>query len=247
MHTDQFHSRVRAAVFGIIGVSLVACSNSGDSTGPTTAPDALQLTASQVTALDSSGLAIEAANPGRGDLKSLVDSTLLVLTAGVQAKRLDVVTDLTTKPLYFIGVHRAVTSALGSFSTWTLIGMDDPAHLANIIEVSGFAQSAAATAPTSVNGTIGGGGFVNAMLLQVGTAGAVAEWSANTGTVSFSSDAPGAACPGFTSTATVACAIETMHVHFTAAASTGIGGTGSRQATLATDVDVPAMRLTYAR
>jgi hypothetical protein len=36
-----------------------------------------------------------------------------------------------------------------------------------------------------------------------------------------------------------------MHVHFTAAASSGTGGAGSRQATIASDVDVPTLRLTY--
>src|SRR5262249_11849561 len=89
------------------------------------------------------------------NLKSLVDSTLLVLTAGVQAKRLDVTTNLTTKPLYFVGVHRAVTSTSGSFSTWTVVGMDDPEKLTSLVGGSEFAQNATATPPASLGGTIG--------------------------------------------------------------------------------------------
>jgi hypothetical protein len=224
---------------------LAACTGT-DNTGPSTAPDVLQLTAVQVAALDSSAQEIARANPGNPDLKSLVDSTLMVFTAGIQAKRVDIGTNLTSAPLYLVGIHRAVTRTQGSFSTWTLVALDDPSQLASLIEVSGFAQSAGSSAPTSVTGTIGdGGGIVNALLLQVGAGGAVTQWHASTGTASFSSDAAGAACPGFTPTPVMSCALETMHVHFTASASSGTGGAGSRQATLATEADVPAMRLTY--
>jgi hypothetical protein len=95
-----------------------------------------------------------------------------------------------------------------------------------------------------VSGTIGDGkGIVNSLMLQVGTNGAVTQWNAGSGSASFTSDAPGAACPGFVATAKVTCALETMHVHFTANASSG--ASGSRQASLPTDVDVPTMRLIY--
>jgi hypothetical protein len=234
----------RLAFPGIIS-AFAACSRS-DSTGPETASDVLQLTPTQVGALDSTGQVITQANPGNSTLKALVDSTLLVLTAGVQAKRLGISTNLTTKPLYFVGVHRAVTGVNGPFSTWTLVGIDDPTKLTSLVEVSGFAASATDAPPTSVSGTIGdGGGIVNGMLLAVGTGGAVTEWRAATGTASFVSDPPGAACPNFTPSANVTCTIETMHVHFTMNAPSGSDGAGARQATVATDVDVPAMRLTY--
>ena len=155
-------------------------------------------------------------------------------------------TNLTTAPLYLVGVHRAVARASESFSTWTLIAIDDPAKLANLIEVSGFAQSTGSTPPTTVTGTIGDATNIgNGMLLQVAAAGAITQWRPNTGTASFSSDAPGAACPGFTPTRKVTCALETMHVHFTETAASGSGGAASRQATLSADTDVPAMRLTY--
>jgi hypothetical protein len=141
-----------------------------------------------------------------------------------------------------------VSRAQGSWSTWTLVALDDPSALTSLIEVSGFAQSAGSSAPTAVTGTIGDGtGVVNALMLQVGAGGAVTKWNAATGTASFSSDAPppGAACPGFTPTPVVTCALETMHVRFTASAPSGSGGAGSRQATLTTAAAVPAMRLTY--
>jgi hypothetical protein len=226
-------------MLGAVVVTLGACSE--DPTEPTdNAPELLQLSAGQVKSLDSTGKAITDANPTNGTLKSLVDSTLLVLSVGVTAKRLDVSTNLTTKPLYFVGVHRAYTRAGSSFSTWTLVGMDDPSSLASIVEVSGFAQNATNSAPTSVAGTIGDGtGIVNGLMLDIGTGGAVTQWTATAGSASFTSDAPGGACPNFTGPANVTCTLETMRVHFTANA-------GARQASITTDVDVPAMRLSYS-
>ncbi len=233
----------------VAGLSLLlACAGCGgsDNTGPTLSSDSLVLTSALVKSLDSVAQVIVQANPGNADLKALVDSTLLVLTAGVEARRLDVATDLTTAPLYFVGVHRAVVRPTGSFSTWTLVGFDDPAHLSNIVEVSGFAQSPGSTPPSSVSGTIGNGtGIVNALLLQVGSSGAVTQWNANTGAVSFVSDEPAAACPGFTPTSKVTCALETMHVAFSANAATGSGGAGARHATLSATTAAPAMRLTF--
>jgi hypothetical protein len=227
----------------LLTIAVAACGGS-DSTGPGPVPETLQLSSAQVTSLDSSAQVILQANPGNSDLKSLVDSTLLVLTAGIQAKHIDVSTNLSTAPLYFVGIHRTVRRPFGSYSTWTIVGFDDPSHLANLVEVSGFAQTTTADAPTSVNGTIGDGtGIVNAMLLQVGAGGTVTQWRANSGNASFASDAPGAACPGFTANATVTCSIETLHVHFTANAASGSGGAGARQAAVTTDVDVPTMRL----
>jgi hypothetical protein len=223
---------------------IVGCS--AESTIPTTVPDKLQLTAAQVNSLDSTAQVVVQANPGNANLKALADSTLGVLTAGVEAKRVDIATNLTTAPLYLVGIHRAAVQPTGSWSTWTLVAIDDPSRLANLIEVSGFAQSVGPTPPVSVSGAIGDGtGIANATLLQVGAGGAVTEWRASTGTVSFSSDAPGAPCSGFTATPHVTCALETMHVHFMANAAGGSGGAGARQAALSIDTDVPAMRLTY--
>lgn len=224
---------------------LAACGGS-DPTEPVDAPDVLQLTTKQIGSLDSTGQAITQANPGNGTLKSLVDSTLLVLTAGVEAKRLDVTTNLTTKPLYFVGVHRAVSRGNSAFSTWTLVGMDDPSKLTSLVEVSGFAQTANGTPPASVSGTIGDGtGVVNGVLLAVGNGGSVTQWNATTGTVSFSSIASGTACPNFPPSGNITCTLETMRVRFTMNAPGETGGASARSAAVSTDVDVPTMRLTY--
>jgi hypothetical protein len=224
---------------------FVACSGASD-TGPSTVPDRLQLTAAQVSSLDSAGQAMAQANPGNANLKSLADSTFAVLRAGIEARRVEIGTDLTTAPLYLVGIHRTAARSTGSWSTWTLVAIDDPSRLAYVVEVSGFAQNTSPTPPASVSGTIGDGtGIVNATLLQVGAGGAVTEWRANTGTVTFSSDAPGAPCSGFTATPNMTCTLETMHVRFSANAASGTGGTSARRATLTADAEVPAMRLTY--
>ena len=156
---------------------------------------------------------------------------------------MNVSTNLTSAPLYFVAIHRTINRTSGAFSTWTLVGLDDPSHLANIVEVSGFAQSATGPAPTTLTGTIGDGtGSVNGRLLQVAAGGAVTEWEANVGSATFTSDAPGAACPGFTATPNITCALEQMHVRFTIS---GSSGSNTKSATQTDIVDVPAMRLTY--
>lgn len=219
-----------------VAASVTACSNTIDNVPP--APATIQLTSTQETSLDSIGRAIKQGNPTNPDLQALVDSTLLVLHAGVEAKRIDITTDLTSVPLYFVGVHRAVSHTTGSFSTWTLVGFDSFGALANLIEVAGFAQNGTATPPSSVAATIGDGtGFVNGMLLQIGANGAVTTYRATGGAVGFSSTAGGAACPG-TMPANVTCALETMHVHFTLSGA-------AKTASQPVDVDVPALRLSY--
>ena len=237
-------SRRTVAAYLAAALSLVGCGGS-DITVVPGLPDQFELTTAQIQSLDSTGRVIEQANPADGTLKSLVDSTLLVLTSGVVAKRIDVSTDITSDPLFFVAVHRVYSRPTGnSFSTWNVVGMNDPGHLTSLVEVSGFAPSASATAPSSVTGTIGDGtGTVNGLMLSIGSGGAVTEWFASAGTVSFVAGASGAACPNFPPTAHVTCTLETVRVHFSATAATGPGGT--RHATVATDVDVPGLRLTY--
>jgi hypothetical protein len=225
----------------------IACSgNDGLIDPPAKGDDIIQFTAAQIASLDSTAKAIVTSNPTNPDLKILTDSTLLVFAAGVQAKRVTVLTNLTNGPLYLVGIHRAVSTASGSYSTWTLVALDNPSALANIIELAGFAANPdSRSPPTTHTGTFGDGtGMVNGLMLQVGAGGAVTTWHATSGSVSFSSGVAGAACPGFTPTPIVTCAIETMRVRFTVFATTLTGG-ASRQASVDTDVDVPTMRLTY--
>lgn len=235
----------RITALSCAAATFIGCG--GDSTSPTTPPDTLLLSGDVLKSLDSSAHAVEQANPGNADLQALVDSSLLALNAGITAKRLDVSTDLTNAPLYFVGVHRAINqSSGGAFSTWTLVGFDDPKHLTTLVEVSGFAQAGSGGAPSSVTATIGDGtGIVNGRFFHVGDDGSVIEWIPTAGSASFASDAPAGACPGFTPTSTITCALETLHTHFAATAPSGSGGAGARQASVATDVGVPAMRLTY--
>lgn len=237
----------RTATSMVAALVVVAACGGTDTAGPNPIPDQLVLTDAQVHSLDSTGRTIEQANPTDGTLKSLVDSTLLVLTSGVVAKRVDVATDLTADPLYFVAIHRVYERATGgSFSTWNLVGMNDPTHLTSLVEASGFAQSGTATAPASVSGSIGDGtGTVNGLLLSVGTGGSVTEWFAGSGNASFVSGAPGVACPAFPATPHVTCALESVRVHFSANATSGSGGAGARHAMVAADVDVPGLRLTY--
>jgi hypothetical protein len=238
------YARRSSFIVALAGLGLVAACSDKKITEPTDTPASFNFTAAQVQAIDSIGGVVVATNPAIPDIQSLMDSTLGVLTAGIEARRVDVSTNLTTAPLYFVGIHRVVERPSGSFSTWNVVGLDDPATLGNIIQVSGFASSTSATAPMSVNGTIGDGtGVVNGALWQIATGGNASRWPATSGTVSLRSDAAGAACPNFVATAVLSCALETMHLQFT---MTGSGGSaGSRQASVTTEVAIPTMRLTY--
>ena len=235
-HTQQ--------LFSAIGVALLATAcGSSDVTPPLTGSDQLTFTGASINSLDSTVQVIVQANPGNSTLKSLADSTLLVLSAGVQAQRVNVSTNLTSAPLYFVGIHRTINRTTNAFSTWTLVGIDDPSHLTNIVEVSGFVQAPTGAAPVSLTATIAdGSGAVNGRLLQVATGGAVSEWIATSGSATFLSDGESGACPGYTPPPKFTCTMERMHVHFTMSA-TGSGGT--KTATQTETVDVPAMRLTY--
>jgi len=231
----------------IATLTLVAACSS-DVTGPTGPPGVVQLTAAQVNSLDSAVNVAADNNPGNQDVRTLADSALDVLAAGVQAKQIDINTDVTTAPLMFVGIHRAYTVAGStSFSTWTVVGFNDPAHVSTLIDLGGYAAGGT-TPPNSASGGIGGSGVGNARFFQLGSGGAVTDWIVSSGNESFVSDSitPGGPCPGFKPIPHVTCSTETMHVHFDVqAAGSTDGSAGARHASALTDVDVPTMRLDY--
>lgn len=225
---------------------LAACAS--DVTGPTGPSGVVQLTAAQVNSLDSAVNVAADNNPGNEDVRTLADSALDVLAAGVQARRIDINTDVTTAPLMFVGIHRAYTIA-GSvpFSTWTVVGFDDPSHVSTLIDLGGYAPGGS-TPPNAASGAIGGSGVGNARFFHLASGGAVTDWIVSSGNESFVSDSitPGGPCPGFKPIAHVSCTTETMHVHFDVqAAGSTDGSQGARHASALTDVDVPTMRLNY--
>lgn len=217
-------------------LALGACSDSKPTT-PAPPADQIAFTPGQINSLDSTGRVLEQNNSGDPTVKALVDSTLLVLTSGIVAKRLNVTTNLTSAPLYFVGVHRVYTGAVSS-STWTVVGMDDPSHLTSIVEVGGFSP----TNTESIGGPLSD--VLNGLLLSVGGGGSVTEWFASSGSASIASNASGTACPNFPATPHITCTLETMHVSFSITGSSSSSAAGARQASVA-NVDVPAMRLTY--
>ncbi len=236
---------MRAGVL-LSAVALAAACNDSPTT-PTPSGDRITLSQAQVSAMSVRAQQVVSNNPGNVSLRSFVDSTLQALQAGVELQRLDVTTDLTDKPLYFVGIHRVVNQlGGGSFSTWTLVGFEDPAAFANIVQTSGFAQASAGTAPSSLSGTIADGtGTVNAQLLQVNTNGSVTTWNYSSGTASFRSDAPTGNCPNVNPSPATVCQLEVVHVKFAVTAAQSATTSVARMASVTTEVAVPAMRLTY--
>lgn len=222
-----------------------ACSDSPTKPEPLTG-ETITLSQAQVTSLTTRADAVADANPGNASLRSLVDSTLLALQAGVQMKRLDVTTNLTTAPLYFVGLHRVVNQSNGgSFSTWTLVGLEDPQNFSNIVQTSGFKSSTTSTAPSSHSGTIGDGtGVVNGQLLQV-SGNTVSTFNYSSGTASFTSSAPSGPCPNGNPEPRTVCTLEMMTVKFSVSATQSATGSLMKNASVATEVAVPTIRLTY--
>lgn len=221
----------------VIAASLAALGCESSTTISPDLGDAFVLTAAQKQSLDSTGGVIVAANPGDATLQSLVDSTLEVLSVGIEARRLNVVTNFTTKPLYFVAIHRARAAASGSWSTWTVVGFDDPSHLTVLVEIGGFDENNSSVPPANLSAAIGSG-LVNGRMLEVAQGGAVTMYTAESGTASFESGAPGSACPNFTNTATVACVLEELTTHFDMTA-------GGKSATLSSASGVAGMRLDF--
>lgn len=224
-------------------VASLSCSTEPTRPGPT--GETLTLSQAQVDSIVNRGDAVADANPGQASLRSFVDSTLQALQAGVVMQRLDVATNLTENPLYFIGIHRIVNQSNGSsFSTWTLVGFEDPADFRSVVQTSGFAQAPGNTAPTSVSGTIGQG-YLNAQMLIVSPGGSVSTFNYSSGTVSFRSAAPSGSCPKTNPAPATVCTLETMQVHFSVSATQSASGSAERHASVTGEVAVPAMRLTY--
>lgn len=233
-----------APAAALIALCLTSASCETDPIAPLPTGDLITLSQTQVNAMSDRGNAIADANPS---LRSFVDSTLQALQAGVQMVRVDVDTDLTDKPLYFVGIHRVVNqSGGGSFSTWTLVGFEDPANFANIVQTSGFAQSSGSTAPTSVSGSIGdGSGIVNGQLIHVNDDGSTVTFNHSSGMASFRSDAPSGPCPKANPSPSTTCSLEVMHVTFSVNATQSVTSSLMRHAWRTTEVAIPAMRLTY--
>ena len=231
---------------GLAAIALSAACGSDAPTSPTPPTgDTFTLSSSQVSAMTDRASSVEASDPTNTSFKSFVDSTLLALQAGVTMKRIDVTTNLTTSPMYFIGLHRVVNQSNGgSYSTWTVIGFEDPAAFANVIEVSGFAQSSTSTAPTTVSGPIGTG-IINGQMLQVLSNNTVAVWNYSTGNASFTSDAPTGPCPNGSPQPKLACTLETMHVTFNFSSAQSANSNVTKSASVATSVAIPTLRLTY--
>lgn len=230
---------MRAAFTCLAAAVVVGACDSSKATGPTTLGDSFVLTAAQKSSLDSTGTVIKSANPANSTLAALVDSTLQVLAAGVEARHLNITTNLTTKPLYFVLVHHTFQSPGNSWGTWNMVGFDDPSHMTVLVEVSGFAQNGTATSPVSVSGTIADGtGTVNGLMMEVASGGAVTTYSADGGSVSFTGGTPGGACPNFTPTANLNCTTETTMTQFTMTA-------GAKTGTLSTAAEVAGMRVNY--
>lgn len=229
----------------LAAIGLLSCSD--PPTIPVPTGEQITLSQAQVDAMTTRAQQVAGDNPGNSSFRSFVDSTLEALQAGVQMQRLDVTTNLTNKPLYFIGIHRVINQQNGhSFSTWTLIGFEDPAAFANVVQTSGFAQSTNSTAPSSLSGAIGdGSGAVNGQLLQVNGNGSVTTWNYSTGSASFRSDPATSSCPEVNPSPATVCTLEVMHVTFNVTAAQSLGSSVTRQASVSTEVAVPAMRLTY--
>ena len=70
----------RYVAFTVIALAIGCTSEAANPVHTPPTGDSFRFTSAQVSSLDSTGQTVVAANPGNSSLRSLLDSTLLVLT-----------------------------------------------------------------------------------------------------------------------------------------------------------------------
>jgi len=193
---------VRSVLAVAFGVG-VGC-NGDESGGPT--PAAIALSASQAAAIVATAEQLSAVHP---ELSWLADSVDLVIRAGAEAWRIDVVVDGESRTYYGVALQRAIATA-NAFSTFHLLAFNNASSPTDFLIASGYASSGNSTPPTSVVGTFGGTA-VFAHFIHV-SGSAITDWLATQGSASFTRWNTGGPCDLSTPSPSVACAYSELAV-----------------------------------
>lgn len=213
---------------------------------PITTGEVITLTQAQAATLVSRMTSFSSTDPS---LAALGDTARFVLTAGAEARQINVTTDLGDGPYWAVSIHRSRTgtgSSPQSWSTFHVIAFNEPNDPTRFMVLGGFNQVSGSTPPTSVVGSIGSTATssLTAHLFSVsGTQ--VSAWHASAGTSSLSATATSEACPGFSGSG-MTCVKSTMATSFNITTTIpGSGSAGTRTMSTASEQAVPGIRLAF--
>jgi hypothetical protein len=181
-------------------------------------------------------------------LAALGDTARFVLTAGAEARQINVTTDLGDGPYWAVSLQRSrvgTGTSPQSWSTFHVIAFNEPNDPTRFIVLGGFNQATGTTPPNAASGAIGSTvPSLTAHLFSVsGTQ--VSAWHASAGTSSLSVTPTTEACPGFSATG-MTCVKSTMTANFSITTTVaGNGATGQRTMSTASAQTVPGIRLTF--
>jgi hypothetical protein len=212
-------------------LSLSACSND-----PTGIPndDVITLTQAQANALIAQ---VESFGQQDVTLAALSDTIDVVITAGAQARRIDVTSDIGNGPYWAVSLQIFA----GTTSTFHVIAFDNPSNPTRFL-ILGGAVLGSATPVETASGSIGTNGTTSLTghLLSVSGTG-IAAWHVSDGSLSFDLHSTSQSCPGVSGPDD--CVSITMDATFNFTGSVPEGSaTGQRTATGSAD-GIPGVRL----
>lgn len=235
-------------VLAFVGVAALLGCESDKIVTPVTTGEVINLTQAQAATLVSRMTSFSSGSTD-ATLAALGDSARFVLTAGAEARQINVTTDLGEGPYWAVSIHRSKVgtgASPQSWSTFNVIAFNEPNDPTRFIVLGGFNQVAGTTPPSSVSGPIGGAASssLTAHLFSV-SGSQVSAWHASAGTSSLSATPGLEACPGFTGTG-MTCLKSTMTANFTITTTVpGNGTTGTRTMSTAAAQTVPGIRLAF--
>jgi hypothetical protein len=224
-----------------LGLALLLSSCESDTTVPGPTGDLITLNAQQAALIAGRIVEFSSDDP---TLSALADTIQFVVKSGAEVQRIDVTTSFGVTSYWTVSLHRTHSGPSQSWSTFHVIGFDDPSDPTEFLILGGFSQVAGTTAPTSISGSIGSnasssltGHFFGVIGDQVGM------WNASGGTVSMTATSTAGACPNFTAQG-MTCAKSSMATTFsiTQTVTGGAPATGQRTGS-ASDATVPGVRL----
>ena len=226
-------------------VALLGCESDKIVT-PVTTGEVINLTQAQAAMLVSRMSSFSSTD---ASLAALGDTARFVLTAGAEARQINVTTDLGDGPYWAVSLQRSragTGTSPQSWSTFHVIAFNEPNDPTRFIVLGGFSQTTGTTPPNAVSGAIGSTSTTSLTAHLFSVSGSqVSAWHASAGTSSLSVTPTTEACPGFSATG-MTCVKSTMTANFSITTTVaGNGATGQRTMSTASAQTVPGIRLTF--
>ena len=207
----------KGAFVSLAFITLAACS---DDPSGVTGGEVITLSASQAAALVARIESFGAADP---TLDALADTVDVVIKAGAQARRVEIVNSEGASTFYAVSLQRTHPVA-PAWSTFHVIAFNDPTNPTLFVILGGFNQAQSATPPNTVTGPIGAtsSSSLTGHLFSV-FGNQLSTWNASGGTSYMTAGATTTVCTGWTGPGT--CVTSLMDASFTITGSVAVYGT----------------------